>query len=521
MAEIVRPLSCKRKALLSFLQLSQHGIAVGRCIMKPLLVLVDKLSDWNPYYPTHQIVAIDDYLRHHAETKGYVINLCRDYSYLSTGYYGSLLAEARGGQVFPSVRAIRELNNFEAGYPLSLKHGRHLDGLYKSTTPSGDGISFRMYFGQTEFPELASVARKMFDVFAFPVVDIRLTRHRSAVWTISEVRCLSLDDLDDGEQTEFANALDTFSHKIWRTRRAIRSYKYDLAILHNPDEKLPPSNKGALKLFEKAGKEIGLNVEFITYKDAAHIGEYDALFIRETTNVDHHTYRLALSAENQGLLVIDSPADIMRCSNKVYLHERLQRLKVDTPRTRLIMEQQGYELDEIIADLGLPIIVKVPDGSFSIGVEKAKTREQLQEIIHRLSEHSAILLLQEYMPTDFDWRVGILNGEVLYVCRYYMAKSHWQIYNHKAHSHKSGASDAVAIKDAPKQVIKTALKAAKAMGHGLYGVDLKQSGERVVIIEVNDNPNIDLGIEDEHEGYVLYQDIMRIMLAKLDEMNGR
>ena len=73
--------------------------------MKPLLVLVDQLSDWQPYYPTRQVITIGDFLAGQTEARGYVINLCSDYSYLSTGYYGSLLAEARGGQVFPGVRA--------------------------------------------------------------------------------------------------------------------------------------------------------------------------------------------------------------------------------------------------------------------------------------------------------------------------------------------------------------------------------------------------------------------------------
>lgn len=489
--------------------------------MKSLLVLIDHISDWNPYYPSHQVIAIDEYLSDYAETKGYVINLCRNYSYLGTGYYGSLLAEARGGHVFPSVRAIGELNNFEAGLPLSLRHGHQLDNFYKHSLAGGSTIALRLYFGQVDQPELASVARRLFETFTFPVVDFILTRHRTSVWTITEVNCRSLDDLDDPAQTKFAEALDVFSSKIWRSRRANRSYKYDVAILHNPEEALPPSNKAALKAFAKAGREVGLNVEFITYKEASRIGEYDALFIRETTNVDHHTYRIAQSAENQGLLVIDSPTDIMRCSNKVYLHERLLRLKVDTPQTRLIVVQKDYDIDALIAELGLPIIVKVPDGSFSIGVEKAKNREQLQACIERLGEHSAILLLQEYMPTDYDWRIGILNDEVLYACRYYMAKSHWQIYNHSAPSNKSGNADAMAIEDVPKMVVKTALKAAKAMGNGFYGVDLKECAERVVVIEVNDNPSIDMGVEDLYAGNQLYTKIMTIMLNKLDILNGR
>ena len=489
--------------------------------MKSLLVLVDHAEDWSPYYPTNQIVPIEHYLRDYAETKGYVINLCRDYSYLSTGYYGSLLAEARGGQVFPSVRAIRELNSFESGQPLPLRSGKTLDTVLRKQVDTGENYTLRIYFGQTEKPELASVARRLFDTFAFPVTEVTLTRHQASVWTIRDIRCLSLDDLDDEAQTRFAEALDAFSHKIWRIKRSGKRFKYDLAVLVNPDEELPPSNKGALKAFEKAGRDLGLNVDFITYRDAPRIGEYDALFIRETTRVDHHTYAIAQSAENQGLLVIDSPTDIMRCSNKVYLAERLQRFEVDTPKTRLIMGNQPFDIDDLITDLGLPIIVKVPDGSFSIGVEKAKDREQLLECIDRLSKRSAILLLQEFMPTDYDWRIGIMDNQVLYACRYYMAKSHWQIYNHSARSHKSGNADAMAVEKVPRQVIKTALKAAKCMGDGFYGVDLKVSGERVVIIEVNDNPSIDMGVEDLHNGHLLYQQIMGIMLKKLDELNGR
>ncbi|TVV43658.1 RimK family protein [Thalassolituus sp. C2-1] len=489
--------------------------------MKPLLVLVDQLTDWSPFYPTNQVIAIEQYLRDFAETRGYVINLCRDYSYLSTGYYGSLLAEARGGQVFPSVRAIRELNSFESGQPLPLRYGRQLDSLYKKRDADSQQLPLRIYFGQSEQPELAAVARRIFDTFGFPVLDIILTRHQPGVWTISRVHCCSLDDLDDAGQTRFAEALDAFSHKIWRNRRSGKRFKYDLAILHNPEEALPPSNKGALKAFEKAGKDLGLNVDFITWKDASRIGEYDALFIRETTRVDHHTYQIAQNAENQGLLVIDSPTDIMRCSNKVYLHERLQRFEVDTPKTRLIMGNQPYDLDGLIAELGLPVIVKVPDGSFSIGVEKAKDREQLIECIERLSQRSAILLLQEFMPTDYDWRIGIMDNQVIYACRYFMAKSHWQIYNHSARSHKSGNADAMSVDKVPRKVIKTALKAAKCMGNGFYGVDLKESGDRAVIIEVNDNPSIDMGVEDLHSGSLLYQQIMGIMLRKLDELNGR
>ncbi|MDF1763686.1 MAG: RimK family protein [Oleibacter sp.] len=491
--------------------------------MKKLLVLVDRLDDWTPYYPSNQVVGISDYLSQHAESQGYVINLCRDYSYLSAGYYGSLLAEARGGLVFPTVRAIRELNSFESGLPLSPKHSRALDASWKRAGSASNEVSFVSYFGTTPSIEWESIARRLFNTWAFPLLNIRLKRVQEKLWVIDSIATLSLDQLDEPQQTFFAEALDSFSHKIWRNKRSAKRYKYDVAILVNPEEALPPSNKGALKAFEKAGKEIGLNVDFITPADAPRIGEYDALFIRETTKVDHHTYRMAQSAENQGLLVIDHPSDIMGCANKVYLHERLQCHQVDTPKTRVILVDQFNDSDALINELGLPLIVKIPDGSFSIGVEKAKTKEELLECVQRLGERSALLLIQEFMPTDFDWRIGIMDGQILYACRYFMAKSHWQIYNHgaRANTNKSGNADAFAIEDVPKNVKKTALKAARCMGNGFYGVDLKANEERAVVIEVNDNPSIDKGVEDLNAGFGLYQNIMAILLKQLDELNGR
>ena len=45
-------------------------------------------------------------------------------------------------------------------------------------------------------------------------------------------------------------------------------------------------------------------------------------------------------------------------------------------------------------------------------------------------------------------------------------------------------------------MIEVALRAARAIGAGLYGVDLKESGDEIAVIEVNDNPNLDHGVED-------------------------
>ncbi|MGB1062123.1 MAG: hypothetical protein ACPGZU_18430, partial [Ketobacter sp.] len=71
----------------------------------------------------------------------------------------------------------------------------------------------------------------------------------------------------DDQQTAFADALDRFSHKIWRSPKARKQYRYDLAILANKDEKLPPSDAKAIKRFIKEGNRLGIDVDIIDRKD--------------------------------------------------------------------------------------------------------------------------------------------------------------------------------------------------------------------------------------------------------------
>ena len=61
-----------------------------------------------------------------------------------------------------------------------------------------------------------------------------------------------------------------------------------------------------------------------------------------------------------------------------------------------------------------------------------------------------------------------------------------------------------------------AVEAARAIGDGLYGVDLKQFGKLVKVIEVNDNPNIDVGVEDLVLKATLYKRVMEHFLKRLD-----
>jgi len=486
--------------------------------MSRLVIVVEKASDWGSYYPSDNVVTAQDYLKEPIgadDERTQVINLCRSYKYLGTGYYVSLLAEARGHKVIPSVRAINDLRK-RALYGLDIED---LNQKLIKFLPEGgrDTTDFGvlLYFGETNYGTLSDLARQVFETFPCPI--LRLEFEREKVWQISAIKPAGLHTLTDDQEDSFAAALDKFSRKLWRKPRARRQYRYDIAMLADPNEAMPPSNKRALKAFIEAGKEIGIEVEPVTKNDYSRLAEYDGLFIRETTAIDSHTYRFANKAEKEGMVVIDEPGSILKCTNKIYLHDLLRSRKLPTPRTEILYRDDAKRLAELPDLLGFPIVLKIPDGSFSRGIVKVESVEQLKAAADDLFQHTALVIAQEFMYTKFDWRVGILDGQALYACQYFMSRGHWQIYNHGQNAaQKSGGFKTLPVREAPNEVIKLALKATAPIGDGLYGVDLKQEGDRTVVIEVNDNPSIDAGVEDAYLGEDLYRRIMEEFLRRME-----
>jgi glutathione synthase/RimK-type ligase-like ATP-grasp enzyme len=130
---------------------------------------------------------------------------------------------------------------------------------------------------------------------------------------------------------------------------------------------------------------------------------------------------------------------------------------------------------------------------------------------------SELVVAQEFLPTSFDWRVGICNKEALFVCKYHMASQHWQIIKRDRAGHREcGLVENVPLDRVPACVLKTALKAAGLIGDGFYGVDLKQIQGEACVIEINDNPNVDAGNEDQVLKDELYERIMKVFLTRIE-----
>ena len=484
-------------------------------VYKTLIVVDNETICSDEIFPG--VISFERYLRDYPklnEQKTRIINLCDTEYYLSKGYYCSLLAEARNHQVLPSVKTINGLRNLK-GDSEDLLFFKHV--MDKLDMPLGMK-EHMVYFGKTEEPTLKKMADNIFNRYPAPI--LKLTLHPTGDELNFSVERFSFAALDASQRVLFIEQLSNFTNTIWKIGKNQKRYRWDMAILVNQAEKVPPSNKEALNRFVKAAGKHGIHAELVTINQLHQITQYDALFIRETTAIDHYTYLLACQAENNGLVVMDDPTSILRCCNKVYLHDAFNYQKVPSLQTEIVSQSDEDTLNKLEHMLQYPLVLKMPEGSFSKGVYKINDRKELKTQLDNLLENSALVLAQKYLYTEFDWRIGVLNGRAIYACRYMMARDHWQIYNHSAKRFFSGDFETLPTFEVPKSVLDTALKAAKIIGNGFYGVDIKQHEGQAFVLEVNDNPSLDHKVEDAYLGDELYMQIMSEFQRRL-ELRGR
>jgi len=475
------------------------------------LIVVERPENWPLEIPGTELVTASDYLtnpRFVELKRAKVFNLCRSYAYQSAGYYVSLLAEARGHKPLPSALTMQDLRQSS----LVRIASETTEELIRHTLApiKNDRFVLSIYFGRNLAKRYDRLSRALFNHFPAPM--LRAEFERVGQWRLCELRAIASHEIPPSHREFVIEQARRFFRRPPRSN--VQRARYDLAILVNPDEVDAPSDEKAIRRFLRAARKVGFDAWVIEKEDFGRIAEFDALFLRETTSVNHYTYRFARRAEAEGLVVIDDPESIVRCTNKVYQAELFEQNGIGCPKT-MVVDRDNVE--RVVETLGLPCVLKKPDSSFSAGVVKADTSAELAAHLHRFLQESELVIAQEFAQSDFDWRVGVLERKPLYVCRYHMARGHWQIQ--KATSEKGrqyGKSETVAVADAPTAVVELAVRAASLVGDGLYGVDIKDVDGRLMVMEVNDNPSIEAGTEDAVLKDELYLAIMRSIYDRLE-----
>jgi len=261
-----------------------------------------------------------------------------------------------------------------------------------------------------------------------------------------------------------------------------------------------PREEAALENFRRAAEEAGQEFQFLFREDIDEIPRYDAVFIRATTDPLYTSYVVSKTAWELGMRVIDDPESIKICANKIHQYALFEKYNVPRIPTIFLNKDELHhrKITGVFETLGKPVVIKAPYTSFSRYVEKAACETSFRDIAKRYFKKSDTIAIQKFVPTQFDWRVGVLNDQVLYVCKYMIPKGRWK-HGAKLRGKPTviwGRTVSMKKQNAPLKLRETALKACRVVGKGLYGVDLKEVDGDFVIVEVNDNPSIYAGYED-------------------------
>lgn len=276
---------------------------------------------------------------------------------------------------------------------------------------------------------------------------------------------------------------------------------------------------GALMRLGQVAQRLGHRLDVLFRPEMYKIPQYDALFIRALTDPLNSSYVAARLAQLHGLRVIDDPDSILICCDKINMYRHLLNAGVPIPRTRFLEKEdltvaRGVELFD---ELGGPLVLKAPNTSFSMYVEKVANPAEFVRVGRRFQRRADRCVVQEFVASDFDWRVGVLAGEVLYVCQYVFPKNRWKTVTYIQEGRAViGRVRTFAPDQVPARLLETAALAGKAIGGGLYGVDVKQIGDEFVVIEVNDNPTLNRGEEDQKAPQI-YERLVRYLVRDWGE----
>ena len=187
-------------------------------MFKTLVVIEDGVDF--PSLSSVEVISFERYLTDYPkqnEPKTRVINLCDAGLYLSKGYYCSLLAEARGHKVLPSVRCINEVRaeNQDYSVPDKLLSPLNLD--------EAKAHELTLFLGKSSDAQYSKVAAHVYSRFAAPLLKVTLFR-RDHGWAY-KVQQLSVNELSETELAMCVDMTRDFSTRVWRSPSSKRRYR--------------------------------------------------------------------------------------------------------------------------------------------------------------------------------------------------------------------------------------------------------------------------------------------------------
>ena len=178
---------------------------------------------------------------------------------------------------------------------------------------------------------------------------------------------------------------------------------------------------------------------------------------------------------------------IVRSRDKLRSLQLLSRAGLDLPKTAFT--NYGSEVKQLIAQVGgAPLVIKLLEGTQGLGVVLAETAKAAESVIEAFHNLKARIIVQEFIKesSGMDVRAFVVNGEVVGAMKRQAKEGEF-----RSNLHRGGTGSLIKLSRAERE---TALRAAKAMGLHIAGVDMLQSKRGPLVLEVNSSPGLE-GIE--------------------------
>lgn len=223
------------------------------------------------------------------------------------------------------------------------------------------------------------------------------------------------------------------------------------------------------------------------YRDR-YIKNVDAIIPRIGASVTFYGTAVIRQFEMMGVFTTTTSEALLRSRDKLRSLQILSRAKVGIPKT--LFTNYGSGGDDVISEVGgVPVVIKLLEGTQGLGVVLAETKTAAKSVIEAFNGLKARIMIQEFIQESkgTDIRAFVVDGQVIGA----MKRQAVEEGEFRSNLHRGGTATIIQLTDEEEY---TALKAVKALGLGVAGVDMLQSNRGPLILEVNASPGLQ-GIE--------------------------
>ncbi len=234
------------------------------------------------------------------------------------------------------------------------------------------------------------------------------------------------------------------------------------------------------------------------------LSNYDAVLPRIGQSITHYGLAVVRQFEQMGIYAANESVAIATSRDKLRAAQILSRHDIGIPATAFARDKKDI-LPTIERVGGVPVIIKLLEGTQGVGVILAETTKVAQAIIETLQSTRQNVLIQKFVKESKgrDIRAIVVDDRVVAAMR-----RRAQAGEFRSNVHRGGSIEAVEL---DPEYERTAIRAAQVMGLRIAGVDMLESDQGPQVMEVNSSPGLE-GIEN-----ATGIDVADAMVASIEE----